>query len=468
MLTIGNGSASANFQRFGRRDFLRLGALGAGSLLSLPGYLQAKAAGSDFVRDKSIVFLFMQGGPSQLETFDPKPDAPSEIRTVTDLAPTSIPGVQFGAAFPGLAARADRMTIVRSYVPGNAKHDIKPILGEATNQASLGALYARLAGTTNPRSGLPRSVCLNPRSVDPACGNGTDKFGRFNDPGQLGASCAPFIPGGNGPLETAMRLTMDRTRLEDRRGLLAQLNDLKRAADESGLIDGMDKFDQQAFQILLHGTADAFDLAKEDPRNVARYDTAALVTPSEISRQWKNYDRYVDHNRSIGKLLLLARRLVEAGVGFITISTDFVWDTHADINNVGVAEGMKYCGVAFDHAVCAFLDDLAERGLSEKVLLVCCGEIGRTPRINKRGGRDHWGNVASVLLAGGGLPRGRVVGRSTSDGGDPAAEPVSQKNLIATLLHTAFDIPRLRVAAGLPSDLLRTATENEPIPGLLG
>ncbi|HWB00399.1 MAG TPA: DUF1501 domain-containing protein, partial [Pirellulales bacterium] len=445
MLTIANSNGS-RYGHYGRRDFLRIGALGAGSLLSLPRYLQAKAAGSDYVRDKAIVFLFMQGGPSQLETFDPKPDAPAGIRTTTGVTPTSIPGVQFGNAFPALAARADRMTIVRSYVPGNPKHDIKPIVGEATNQASLGALYARLAGTTNSRSGLPTSACLYPRSVDPACGDASSKFGRFNDPGQLGSGYAPFMPGGNGPLETAMRLTMERTRLENRRDLLSQINTLRRAADKSRLIEGMDEFDQQAFDILLQGAADAFDLSKEDSRNVARYDTSSLVTADQIDKKWKNYNRYVDHNRSIGKLLLLARRLVEAGVGFVTITTDFVWDNHADVNNVGVEEGMKYCGFAFDHAVSNFLDDLAERGLEDKVLLVCCGEIGRTPRINTRGGRDHWGSVASVLMAGGGLPRGRVYGRSTPDGGEPDSQAVSQKNLVATLLHTVFDIPRLRVA----------------------
>jgi hypothetical protein len=463
MLTLGSGSS-----RLGRREFLRLGALGAGGLLSLPAYLQAKAAGHEYVRDKSIVYLFMQGGPSQLETFDPKPDAPSGIGTVTGVAPTAIPGVQFGSAFPKLAARADRMTVIRSYVPGDAKHDIKPIVGSATNKASLGAMYARLAGATNLRTGLPTSVYLNPRSADDRCGTGTDNFGKFYDAGQLGASNAPFVPGGDGPLQKSMKLWMNRTRLDDRRSLLMQLDDLKRSADAGGAIDGMDHFQQQAFQIILNGAADAFDLSKEDPRVVAQYDTDALFTPSQINTKWRNHPRYVDHNRSLGKLLLLTRRLVEAGVGFITISTDFVWDNHADANNCGVEEGMKYCGAPFDHAVSVFLDDLQARGLSEKVLLVCGGEIGRTPRVNARGGRDHWGNVASVLLAGGGLPKGRIYGRSTSDGADPEIDPVSQENLVATLLHTAFDVPRLRLATGLPSDLLRTATENAPIAGLVG
>lgn len=460
MLSLGNYSA-----RFGRREFLRVGALGLGGL-TLPGLLAAKQRNAGFVRDKSIVFLFMQGGPSQLETFDPKPDAPSELRTVTDVIDTRVPGLRFGATYEKLAARADRLTVLHSYVPGDSKHDIKPIVSEATNKASLGALYSRIAGTTDARTGLPTSVCLYPSALDSQKGGGTDKFGKFNDSGAMGAAYAPFMPGGGGPLQEAMRLSLPKRRLDDRRSLLAQLDDLKRTADATGAIEGMDKFQQQAFQVILNGAADAFDLSKEDPRNVAAYDTEPLVRPNQIDKKWSNYERYCHHNRTLGKLLLLTRRLVEAGVGFVTISTDFVWDNHADRNNCGVADGMTYTGVAFDHAVSRFLDDLEERGLSEKVLLVCCGEIGRTPRINARGGRDHWGNVASVLMAGGGFPRGRVYGQSTADGGDPALDPVTQENLIGTLMHTAFDVGQLRLVPGMPNDLLRIATQYEPIAGL--
>jgi hypothetical protein len=360
-----------------------------------------------------------------------------------------------------LAARADRLCVLHSFVPGDAKHDIKPIVSEATNKISLGAMYS-----TDVRSGLPTSVCLYPSALDAQKGGGTDKFGKFNDSGSMGAAYAPFTPGGGGPLQESMKLSMPRGRIDDRRSLLAQLDDLKRTADATGAIEGMDKFQQQAFQVILNGAADAFDLSKEDPRNVAAYDTEPLVRPNQIDKRWSNYERYCHHNRTLGKLLLMTRRLVEAGVGFVTISTDFVWDNHADRNNCGVADGMTYTGVAFDHAVSRFLDDLEERGLSEKVLLVCCGEIGRTPRINVRGGRDHWGNVASVLMAGGGLPRGRVYGQSTPDGGDPAVDPVTQQNLIGTLLHTAFDVGQLRLVPGMPTDLLRIANGYEPIAGL--
>lgn len=461
MLSLGSNSS-----RFGRRDFLRIGSLGIAGM-SLPQWLQARQRNAHFVRDKSVVFLFMQGGPSQFETFDPKIEAPVELRTTTDVIETRVPGLRFGSTFQKLADRADRLTVVHSYVPGDSKHDIKPVVSDATNKASLGAMYARLAGTTDLRTGLPTSVFLNPASLSATEGGGTDKFGRFNDAGQLGASYVPFSPGGGGPLQQSMKLSLPRGRLDDRRSLLGQLDDLKRTFDSGGSIEGMDKFQQQAFQVILNGAADAFDLSKEDPRLVAEYDTEPLVRPSAIDKKWNNYERYCHHNRTLGKLLLMSRRLVEAGVGFVTITTDFVWDNHADKNNCGVVDGMKYAGVAFDHAVSRFLDDLEERGLSEKVLLVCCGEIGRTPRINARGGRDHWGNLGPLFMAGGGLPRGRVVGQSTPDGGDPAVDPISQQNVIGTIMHTAFDVPQLRLATGMPSDLLRLATGYEPIPGLV-
>ena len=150
---------------------------------------------------------------------------------------------------------------------------------------------------------------------------------------------------------------------------------------------------------------------------------------------------------------------------FVTVTTNFVWDMHSDVNNAGVAEGMRYMGQPLDHAVSAFLDDVAARGLDERILLVCCGEMGRTPKINKNGGRDHWGNLAPLLLAGGGLKMGQVIGQSNRSGGEPSSQPVTIKPLIATILHALFDIGKLRVQRSLPRDLARM-TEWDPIAGL--
>jgi uncharacterized protein (DUF1501 family) len=150
----------------------------------------------------------------------------------------------------------------------------------------------------------------------------------------------------------------------------------------------------------------------------------------------------------------------------VTVTTNFVWDMHAAVNNVGVAEGMRYTGLPLDHAVSAFLEDVRARGLEERILLVVCGEMGRTPRINKNGGRDHWGNLAPLLLAGGGLKVGRVVGQSDQSAGSPATPPVRIKDLVATVLHTLLDVGRVRVTRGMPRELLQMA-EWAPIPELL-
>jgi len=456
-------------RRLGRREFLRVGALTGGVLglggLSLPDVVRAGAIGAgDVVKNKAVVLLHMQGGPSQFETFDPKPEAPVELRNVTGEIATRLPGVQFASGYPKLADVADRMTIVRSFVPGDASHDIKPVVSSATGKASLGAIYQRVAGTTDPASGLPRSTHLYTSAIGTKEKVG-DRFGRFADPGTLGAQYAPFIPGSGGPMQEAMRSWLPRTRLDDRRTLLSSLDGIRRTIDATGSLGGMDRLQEQAFQVILNGAGDAFDLSREDPRVIARYDTAPLLKPAQIDPKWKNFDEYCNHASSLGKLMLLARRLVERGVGFVTISTGFVWDNHADVNNCGVAEGSRYCGIPFDHAVSTFIKDLDERGLSDKVLLVCVGEIGRTPRINARGGRDHWGNLGPLLMAGGGMPRGRVIGTSTRDGGEAADNAVTQRNLVGTILNTVFDVGRLRLIPGMSSDLLRVA-EAQPIGGL--
>ncbi|HXX94049.1 MAG TPA: DUF1501 domain-containing protein, partial [Planctomycetota bacterium] len=187
----------------------------------------------------------------------------------------------------------------------------------------------------------------------------------------------------------------------------------------------------------------------------------------QISTRWNNHQNYLDHVKSLGKLLLLARRLCEAGAGFVTVTTNFVWDFHADQNNATVEEGLRYVGAPFDHAVSAFLDDLESRGLSDRILLVACGEMGRTPRINAKGGRDHWGKLAPLLLAGGGLGMGRVVGDSSPDGSEPARDPVTVANLVTTILHVLLDPGQVRLTSGLPDEVVRLIAQNEPIRGLI-
>ncbi len=455
--------------RFNRRSFLQIGGLALGGL-SLAHLLQAKAAAEPrrpVLKDRSVIFLFLHGGPSQIETFDPKMSAPVEIRSATGEVQTRIPGVTFGGTFPKLAALADKVSIVRSFTTGDGNHDIKPVVGRDTFGANLGSIYARVAGRNHPDTGIPTNILLLPRAVDPSTQAGQMAFGRFNSTGSLGASYAPFDPSTGSTLQSDMRLTLPMDRLQDRRSLLQQLDEVQWALAERAAVEGIDRMRDQALTTVLGGVADAFDLSKEDPRVVSGYDTAPLVRPENIDRRWNNYNNYVDNAKSLGKLLLLARRLCERGAGFVTVTTNFVWDMHADVNNAPVGEGFGYMGVPLDHALAGFINDVESRGLSDKILLVVCGEMGRTPRINRNGGRDHWGNLAPLLVSGGGLRMGQVIGRSTANGGEPASTPIRPQNLIATILNQVFEMGEVRLIPGMPREIAQTMTGWEPIEGLV-
>lgn len=455
--------------RFNRRNFLRVGTLALGGL-TLTDLLTARAKAAESkrpVKDRSVIFLFLHGGPSQVETFDPKMSAPEGIRSATGEIPTKLPGITFGSTYPKLAAMADKLTVVRSYVPGDANHDIKPIVGKDSFGANLGSVYARVAGMNNPTNGVPTNVMLFPRSVDPSTQAGQAGFGKFTSPGGFGEAYAPFDPSSGGNLYKNMKLNVPLDRLSERRRILAELDKVRWGHNEASVLEGMDRVREQAFQTILGGVVDAFDLAKEDAKTIARYDTAPLVRPENIDKKWRNYNNYVDNAKSLGKLMLLARRLCERGCGFVTVTTNFVWDMHADVNNAPCAEGMKYMGPPLDHAVSTFLEDVESRGLSDKILLVVCGEMGRTPQINKAGGRDHWGNIGPLLLAGGGIRTGQVIGQSNSRAGEPATEPVRIPHLIGTIMHTLLDIGEVRVIPGMPREIATTLAGYETIPGII-
>ncbi|RLS32412.1 MAG: DUF1501 domain-containing protein [Planctomycetota bacterium] len=451
-----------------RRNFLQAGSLALGGL-QLTNLLQqtAHAAGSSaVVKDKSVIFLFLHGGPGQTETFDPKMTAPVGIQSVTGEVQTKIPGITFGGTFPRLAGLADKLSIVRSFVTGDGNHDIKPIVSRDTLNANLGSLYARVAGTNREGSGIPTNVALFPQAVVHEAQPAVTNFGDFTSTGVLGSGYRPFVPGAQGEAQENMRLQFDRSRLDDRRLLLKSLDAIRRSVDESGALNGLDRIQQQAFDAIVGGVADAFDLSKEDQATVHRYDTAPLMRADDISRKWNNHKNYVDNAQSLGKLLLLARRMCEAGCGFVTVTTNFVWDMHADVNNAGMEEGMRYMGGPLDHALSALIEDIHQRGLDDRIMVLACGEMGRTPRINAGGGRDHWGGLAPLLISGGGLNMGQVIGQSTRDAAEAASNPVRIPNLISTILHTVFDVGQLRLQPGLPRELSQQLVAADPIPGL--
>jgi hypothetical protein len=462
----------------GRRDFLRVGGMGLGALglggLATPGVSPASAGSalaSSVTTGKSVVFLFMQGGPPQHETFDPKTDVPSEIASIGGAIPTSVPGLAFGESLPRLAQLAHRLAVVHCFETGTQHGGLLPIVSKLTHDASIGAVYSRVAGTNHPATGLPNAMALWPKSVVPDQPGPRDQWGRFHATGALGAAYAPFIPGAEGPLQDAMTMKLPRQRLEDRRHLLAELDRFLRQMDDGGPLAGLDGLRKQSFEIILKGVADAFDLSREDPRTIERYDTSHFYNPAlwtdSKGKEKTNKTWYTAHTKTLGKLLLLARRLCEAGCGFVTINTEFVWDFHQDGNNVGVVEGKRLVIEPFDHAVSAFIEDCEARGLSDQILLVCCGEMGRTPKVNKGGGRDHWPKLAPLMLYGGGRTSGQVVGRSTRDGGSADGPSLKPDDLAATIFHALFDYGQVRLIADLPSQLKQTFAQVEDMPGVL-
>ncbi len=455
--------------RLTRRELLRVGSLALGGL-SLSSLLAAKANASPAspIRGKSVIFIFQQGGPSQFETFDPKPDAPEGIRTLTGTTQTSLPGVLFGDTLEQLAPLAHKLNIIRSYHTGNAGHNIIPMVSPDSLNANIGCLVSRVLGATHPTTGMPTNAILFPQAVCPDVTRGSAR-GDMTQTGSMGPLYAPFVPGGTGQLLRNLRLNLSPERFNDRRELAAQFGRLQSQLDHDPGFQSHDRNQQQACEVLLSGrVADALDLTRENPRVVAAYDTTRYVPAhnwAAANRGRRGY--YSGQAKSIGKLLLMARRLCEAGAGFVTIHADYegVWDFHADGENLNVIDGMQAIGRSFDHAVAAFIADVEARGLDDKIMLVTTGEMGRTPRINRGGGRDHWARLAPLMIYGGGTPGGRVIGQSTRDGGEPAFDPLGTPNLISTILHTVFDIGQLRLQPAL--NAITRLGEVPAIPGLV-
>jgi len=461
MLTFFSDPMDRDCRGVSRRDFLRIGALGLGSL-GLPGLLAARARAASerrIAKDTSVVLLFLGGGASHIESFDPKMSAPAETRSTTGEVKTAIPGVTFGGTFPRLAAMADRMAVVRSFAHGVNEHEraIRHVMtGGNSIGASLGAICSRLRGGNHPVTGMPTFAHLTTEEVDPQFNTEKQRVINGDAPGSLGAGCAAFDPVGKGPFNRNLQLNLPANRFEDRRALQRSLDTFDRQMDGRGVMDGMDKFEQQACHMILGNTRAAFDLSKESNRLIQKYDTSRYI---------------VGHNRKrrsspLGHQMLLARRLCEAGCGFVTVQC-VGWDHHGDGNNVGVKEGMELQGPPLDQAVSTFLEDVEQRGLSEKILLVITGDFGRTPKINRNGGRDHWNNLCTLALAGGGLKMGRVVGESASRADVPRSEPVRLEQLMATVFHVLFDPAALRLDVTVPRDLGALVADAQPIAELV-
>ena len=411
--------------RSDRRGFVKAGFLGMAGL-SLANLLrieqQAKAAGKPVSREKSVIILWMRGGPSQHETWDPKPDAPVEYRGAFGAMPTKVPGIQICDLLPMSAKLMDKWSIIRSLHPNDAGHSrgdqicftgYNPGLRDDLNYyPSCGSIVARQLGDKNPQ--LPAYVVI-PRGMPgtgPAyLGKKYAAFETETDPAQPG----PFSLPNFSPVEG---VSFDR--LEGRRSLLSGFDKLRRDVDNSGVIEAMDGFQKQAWNIVSGSVArTAFDLDAESKAVRERYGFMPeykAPTPDRCGvPAWS-------------QRVLLARRLVEAGVRLVTVDVRW-WDTHV--------KGYETMRDGFlprwDRAYTALIEDLDQRGMLDSTMVIAWGEFGRTPRVNTTGGRDHYPGVFSAALAGGGIQGGRVVGQSDRHGAFPAENAKTPQDVLATM-----------------------------------
>jgi len=434
MLNLMFGRRSGNCEGSTRRDFLKVGTLGLGAL-ALPQLLRARAEAQDrgdAVQDTSVIWLWLGGGPTHVETFDPKMTAPAEYRSITGEAATPLPGVSIGGTFPKIASVVDRMAIVRSFAHSNSGHgggthwvmtgyDNRGIdNGGLPSRPSIGSIVSRVRGANNYRTGMPTYVRLGGITAD--------------GPAFLGTGYAPFDSGGEA--RRNMSLQIERARLDDRRALLHQIDNLNRQVDRGRSMEGLDAFEQQAFNLVLSKSQQAFDLKYEDPRVVERY------------------------GKGLGQQMLVARRLCEAGCGFVTVHYGG-WDMHGQIK-----DGMVGRSREMDPAVSALVEDLSQRGLDKQILLVITGEFGRTPKINNGAGRDHWAPLSTLAFAGGGLKMGQVVGESADKLDVPKSNPVSPQDMMATIFHVLGIDRKLQFVnpAGRPTYMIE---DGEPIAELI-
>jgi len=421
MLTItGNRSHGQPFcDRMSRRNFLQVGTLG-GAGLSLPGLLRAESAAGNGRSRKSVIMIYLVGGPPHQDMFDLKPDAPKEVAGPWKPIQTAVPGMEICEAFPKLASIADKLVTVRSLVGSQSGHDaIQVFNGHNPRKPTpsggwpqFGSVVTQVQGAAGVEAPPFVSLCY-------PCTHGP-----YNEPGPgfLGPSCSPFRP--MGPTRDDMVLNgVTVERLGDRRSLLKSIDRFRRDVDTSSMMRGMDTFTEQAMGLLTSSQlADALDLSKEDPRIVARYGTGDPT-------------KFMDGNGAprVPQSLLVARRLIEAGARVVTLNYS-KWDWHGgSYNTIFNREAEDF--PVFDQCVSALVEDLHLRGLDKNCTVIVWGEFGRTPTISKQVGRDHWPRVNCALMAGGGMKTGQVIGATDRLGGEAVSRPVTYSEIYSTLYH---------------------------------
>jgi hypothetical protein len=428
MLQLTSGPAARNCQGFTRRTAIKTGLLGL-SGLSLADLLRLRAEGAASNTGKSVILVWLDGGPSQLESYDPKPDAPREYRGPFGATATNVPGVFISELLQCEAKHADKMALLRSVHHNNGDHFAGAhwmLTGRFGSTAvdlpqkypSVGSYISKIKGPRQP--GMPAYIGL------PAA-HAVYIYPGYQGAAYLGAAYNPFDVEPNvkylhhtytsvkvgKPSCLESLTTPEIERSGNRASLLAALDKLERTVDATRVMDAMDRYQQSAMSMILSGKAkEAFNLEHEDPKLIDKYG----------DNPW-------------GRYTLMARRAVEAGVTFVTVDMPH-WDNHSDVEHAH-ANNFR----AMDKAVGALLDDLSVRGLLDETLVVVMGEFGRTPRINNGQpgipipGRDHWGDAISVMLAGGGIRGGQVVGATNSKAEFPVDRPLKPGDVLATIYH---------------------------------
>ena len=422
-----------------RRNFLKIGALGLGGL-ALPQLLQAEARSGIRNSHKAVIMIYLHGGPPHQDMFDLKMDAPLEIRGEFRPIPTNVAGIQICEHLARIAKMTDKLAIIRSISDAVDDHsDFHCLTGRSKRNPppggwpSFGSVVSRLLGPANPA--VPEFIGLEPRM----------QHMPYNDagPGFLGAAHRSFRPDGNGKDDMTLNgVTLDR--LADRRALLAGFDRFRRDVDASGLMEGLDAFNEQAFGVLTSSKLlEALDVQREDKRVIERYGKGDPKPHGDAAPM-------------LMEQFLVARRLVEAGARVVTVAFGF-WDYHGN-NHKNAKADLPL----LDQGVSALVEDLHRRGLDKDVSVVVWGEFGRTPTINKDAGRDHWPKVTCALLAGGGMRTGQAIGATDRWGGEPTERPVLFGDVFATLYHNlGIDVSKTTITdlAGRPQYLVETGCQ---------